>query len=229
MSRRIVAPVLLLVAAALSIAAVFVVFDIEASGGPLAQPSAVPPSFSPNGDGIQDDVRIGFTTKRRERVTVEIRTLDGKLVRRLMNREPVNGAHAARWDGTARGRRAANGTYRVVITRVGDRREYEPARRIELDTMPPRAIIDRARVDGDRLTGLALVTPRTTLAFEQPDGTGRYRVFAPPNPNAESATPGRPVPRGMEVLLFFAEPVPTRVLARDRAGNVVELDMSEFA
>jgi hypothetical protein len=218
-----VAPVLLLVAAALSIAAVFVVHDIEAAGGPLSQPSAVPPYFSPNGDGRQDEVEISFTTKRAERITVDIRDSRGRRVARLLDDAKVDGEKTVTWDGDG----ARNGTYRAVITRAGDRREYETTERIVLDTKPPKGRIDRARLDGDRLVGLALLEPDTTIVFVDAEGDqiDDSRVFAPPNPDAVSARPTGRVPRGLEVRLFYVDGMPADLFVEDLAGNRVGLHL----
>lgn len=223
MSRRIVAPILLLIAAAFSIAAVFAVHEIEAAGGPLSEPSAVPPFFSPDGDGVQDEVEISFTTKRPERITVEIRSSDGELVRSLMGHERVDGEHSVSWDG----RGAAEGAYRAVITRAGDPREYETTERIVVDTTPPHGRIERTSIVGERLTGLALLEPGADLVFLADDGDElEGRVFAPPNPDAASAQPGGPVPEGLEVRLWYVEGMPDEILLRDRAGNQSPLDAS---
>jgi hypothetical protein len=223
-SRRIVAPVLLLVAAALSIAAVFVVHDIEASGGPLAEPSAVPPYFSPNGDGIQDEVKISFTTKRPEHVTVRIVDMHGRLVKRLLSGKRIDGKYSLTWDGTGA---RIDGTYRALITRAGDRRSYEPTEHIVLDTRDPKGRIDRTRLDGDRLTGLALLEPGATLVFEDASGDElkQSRVFAPPNPDAASAQPTGSVPRGLKVRLFHVDELPAHIYVQDLAGNRRELDV----
>lgn len=231
MSRRIVAPVLLLVSAALSIAAVFVVHDIEAEGGPLSEPSAVPPFFSPNGDDVQDVVKISFTTKHSERVSLRIEDDRGLVVRTLLEDARVDGEHTVRWDGrTSNGRVAHDGTYRAVITRLGDPREYQPTEHIVLDTKEPRGVVDRATLDGDRLTGLVLLEPNAQVVALDMDGDElESRTFAPPNPEARSVHPSRDVPRGMTVYLWLVELGTTDVedlnglFAQDLAGNRLEL------
>lgn len=224
MSRRTVAPIMLLVAAALSIAAVFVVHDIESAGGPLSQPSAVPPHFSPNGDGVQDTVEISFTTKRAERVTLDILDADDRRVARLLDDERVVGEETVRWDGDG----ARDGRYRAVLTRAGDDREYEPVNPIVLDTRPPRGRIDRARLEHDRVLGLALLEADTTIVFldANREPIEDSRVFAPPNPDAASAQPTGRVPRGLDVLLFYVDERPFDLYAEDLAGNRLGLHMA---
>lgn len=230
MSRRIVAPVLLLLASALSIAMVFVVHEIESAGGPLSQPSAIPPHFSPNGDGVQDAVEISFTTKRPERITVEVRGPGGRVVDRLLDGARVDGERAVTWDGTG----ARPGEYRVVIRRDGDDREYQPVDPVVLDVTPPRGEIVRARVSDDgRVSGVALLEPGTDVIALDADGDRLAgRTIAPPNPDAESARPGRPVPRGLGVFLWYFDlgDVDFEDLdgpyAQDLAGNRTELHMA---
>lgn len=229
MSRRVVAPVLLLIAAALSIAAVFAVHRIEAAGGPLSQPSAIPPAFSPDGDGIQDEVEISFTTRREERVSVRIEDASGTVVRTLVQDERVDGEYAVTWNGAGGGSRTnamPDGTYRAVITRRGDEREYSPTDPIVLDTHAPIGVLDRATLDDGRLAGLAMLGPGETVVVTDADGTAldMRRVFRPQDPAALTARPTRPAPSGTEATRFLArvdgvQLDSLRMYAQDRAGN----------
>lgn len=235
MSRRIVAPVLLLLAAALSIAAVFVVHDIESAGGPLSEPSAIPPYFSPNGDGVQDTVEISFTTRRPERITVRIEYLGGGTVETLVDNKRIDGEHSVSWNGIGGGAVITpmpDSTYRAVLTREGDRREYEPTERIVLDTKAPSSSrIDRISLVGGQLQGLALLEPGVELVFvhpEFPDGFPDARMFQPRDPDARGARPDGPRPAGTVPIRFVVPSAgkPTaglRIFAVDPAGNRSEL------
>lgn len=222
MSRRTVAPVLLLLAAACSIAAVFAVHRIEARGGPLSEPSAIPPAFSPNGDGIQDEVTIAFTTHQPERVTVDIVAGDGRRVARLLDDEPVDGEVEVAWDG----RGARDGHYDVRIRRAGDDRTYAPAGGIVLDTRTPRGVLDRATLEGRQLRGLAMLHEGEEIVVTTASGRDlgeHLRAFRPRSADAASARPTRPAPPGTKPVRFLldlpAGALPVQVYVEDAAGN----------
>jgi hypothetical protein len=233
-SRRIAAPLLLLVAAALSFAAVFAVHDIEATGGPVGQPSVQPPYFSPNGDGVQDTVAIGFTTKRPEHMTIRIRRVgdEAGLVRTLVKNEVVDGPKTFHWDGTNdQGKRVLDGAYVALITRRGDSRVYAPVNKIEVDTAKPRARLDRATFADGQLRGVALLQPDgTKIVVTDAEGEAfhGFRTFTPRNPSAESATPHGRVPVGTGVKRFVGgvddiDPDDLHIYAQDLAGNRTDL------
>lgn len=222
LSRRILAPILLLLAAACSVAAVFAVHRIESRGGPLAEPSAVPRSFSPNGDGVQDEVRIAFATRSPERVTVDIVDGRGKHVARLMDGERVDGDVELTWDGAG----ARDGRYDAEITRAGDDRTYAPPRGILLDTRPPRGVLDRATLEAGTLRGLAMLFEGEDVVVMDAEARQTFRVrgFRPRDPDAESAQPVNEAPEGSRALRFTAEvgALPLASLAvfiEDEAGN----------
>lgn len=230
MSRRAVAPLLLLAAAALSVAAVFVVHGVESRGGPLAEPWATP-FLSPNGDGVQDEARISFRARRAQDVSVDVAGAGGQLVRRLLEQERVEGATELEWDGRdEHGAVVADGEYRIRITREGDRRAYEPARPVTVDTRPPIARLDSATLEHGRLRGLVLLEPGATVVVEDAAGVALddLRAFRPRDPDAASAQPRGRRPDGTVAVRFLAEvgDRPARELrihARDRAGNRVDL------
>ena len=237
MSRRVAAPVLLLLAAAVSLAAVFAVQRIESGGGPLAEPWAST-YFSPNGDHTDDLARVRFTTKRAERVTVRVVDSAGHTVATLTANERVDGKRELRWDGTTTaGDAAPEGTYRIRITRSGDDRVYSPTRPTVLDITPPIGRLDRATYTNGELRGLALLEPDTRL--EIVDSTGApledLRAFLP-NPDAHSAQPVGPpiadtVPVRFTVPLDLSEhPLDTLgIFAVDLAGNRTDLRTADGA
>lgn len=232
MSRRVVAPCLLLLAAVLSAAAVFAVHRIEAGGGPIAEPSVVPPHFSPNGDGEQDLARINFTTADRERISVRILDSEGAVVRELLDHRQVDGSREVPWDGRRDdGELAKQGEYRAEIARAGDPRTYEPTDRIVLDLEPPVGRLDQLRSDGMRLTGLALLEPKARLVAIAPDGTEleSRRQFLP-DPDSFSAKARGPRPKGTVSVRFIfrlgdLSIAGVRFLAYDLAGNRTPLSV----
>ncbi len=231
MSRRVVAPALLLVAAALSLAAVFAVHRIESRGGPVAEPWATP-FFSPNGDGEQDEATIRFTTQRPERVTVVVVDSGGTVVRMLARDEHVDGRHSITWNGSGDdGSILPEGEYRVHITRAGDSRVYSPTRPVTIDVTEPIGRLDRSTwVDGE-LRGLAQIEPDSTLEAVASNDTvlEDLRSYEPHDSLAASQPVGPRIPD--TVVVRFAVPldrddVPLdtlRLYVVDRAGNRVDL------
>jgi hypothetical protein len=84
----------------------------------LAGLSARPNPFTPNGDGVDDDVRISFRLSEPATVTVVVRK-GARIVARLLDAKPLKGRHRVSWDGTAaNGRAAPSGAYRYEVTAV---------------------------------------------------------------------------------------------------------------
>jgi hypothetical protein len=230
-SRRLVAPVLLLLAAACSIAAVFAVHRIEARGGPLAEPSLTTPYFSPDGDGVQDEVGIAFTTQQPERITLHIVDVDGATVRTLLRDVHVDGERVVEWDGTDdAGRRTTvpDGEYEVRITRDGDPRSYAPTRPILLDTTPPIGRLDRATFVAGELRGLALLGEGERLEVVGTDGVALRRGMRQfrARPGSEAARPQGPAPADTTPFRFLVPVDEDRhpvdaidIFVVDRAGN----------
>ncbi len=221
MSRRVIAPVLLLLAAACSIAAVFAVHRIESRGGPLSQPSATT-YFSPNGDGVQDVAEVRFTTRQPEDATVIVLdTSDGSRAATILD-ERVDGETTLTWDGTIDGRRAPDGEYEFLIRRAGDSRAYSPTRPTVVDTTDPIGILDRATLELGELRGLAMLGDGERLEVFGIDGDAieGLRQFAP-NPDAAGARPSRPAPDDTIPIRFTVslEATPERIDVVDLAGN----------
>lgn len=232
MSRRVVAPLLLLLAAALSLAAVFAVQRIEAAGGPLSEPSAST-FFSPDGDGAQDEAEVRFTTRRPEHVTVDVRDVQGRLVRRLLDGDRVDGAREIPWDGRdSAGRIVPQGPYRVHLRRRGDSRTYSPSRPIVVDVDDPTGRLDRATWENGELRGLAFLEPdvRLEVVPGRLDEPLEGMVAFHPRQSARSAQPVGAVPPGTLPVRFTVPVDPTstpigllRIDAVDRAGNRTRL------
>ena len=226
MSRRLVAPVLLLLAAACSLAAVFAVQRIEARGGPVSQPSVVPPAFSPDGDGVQDTASVFFTVRSDEpvRVTVDIAREDGEIVGRLVEREQLRGEQELPLTGAVGRRRLADGTYRVLISVEGDDRRYEPVAPVVIDTRAPIGVLDRATLELGELRGLEQLGPDEFLEVFDARGElvddATVRQFAP-NPESAGAQPLRSAPANTRAIRFTVslDATPSRIDVVDKAGN----------
>ncbi|MCW2928319.1 MAG: hypothetical protein JWM86_2287 [Thermoleophilia bacterium] len=225
MSRRIVAPLLLLLAAACSLAAVFGVHRIESSGGPVSEPFAS--RFH------EGRAQIRFTTREPEDITLTIRDARGRTVATLLEDTRIDGpTKPLYWDGTDdRGARVPDGEYRVRITRAGDPRSYGPARPIVVDATPPRSRLDKlAYVDGE-LRGLVVTEPRAVIVVEDSSGARVRGVRSwVPKDGTVAARTTRPVPAGSLVIRFSVPPQdpasmgsgPT-IYAIDAAGNRTRL------
>ncbi len=224
MSRRYVAPALLLLAAALSLAAVFAVHRIEARGGPLSQPSATT-YFSPNDDGVQDTAEVRFTTRQPEVVTVDVVDARDELVVRLAKDERVDGETRFEWDGRdGDGELVPEGPYRIWITRGGDDRVYAPIADTVVDVTRPVGVLDRATLELGELRGLAFLAEGETLEVfrrgeDEPVLGGRqFR----PAPGAEGAQPEQATPPADAFAVRFTvslDGAPERIDVVDLAGN----------
>jgi flagellar hook assembly protein FlgD len=102
-------------------------------GGVFAAPRAI----SPNGDGLVDELEIGYALTRSATVRVEIRR-KSKVLRRLVQpTSRVAGAYSVDWNGLASGARVADGSATAVVlatTSLGTRKLTRP---IRLDTRSP--------------------------------------------------------------------------------------------
>ncbi len=222
MSRRVLAPVLLLLAAACSIAAVFAVHRIESRGGPLSQPSATT-FFSPDGNGVRDKAEVRFTTRQPERITIDVVTPDDSRVARLLDGTIVDGARTVEWDGrNADGETVPEGTYRFRITRAGDERTYSPTTTTVVDLTPPIGVLDRATLEFGKLRGLAMLGDGERLeAFDSNGDLVKASRQFRPNPDAYSAQPLGDAPEGTVAtrFLFPLNATPDRIDVVDAAGN----------
>ncbi len=231
MSRRVVAPVLLLLAAAVSIAAVFAVHRIESRGGPLSEPSAST-YFSPDGDGVFDEAEVRFTTREPQRVDVEVVDSRGAHVRQVARGLEVDGPRELTWDGTDDdGALADEGEYRFRIRLAGDDRTYSPTQATVLDVTTPVGRLDRWTWEGGELRGLALLEPDVRLEVVDSGGEPLEAMNAfLPQQSASSAQPEGPRPAGTLSVRFTVpvdrDQVPldtVGIFAVDLAGNRLDL------
>jgi hypothetical protein len=89
--------------------------------GPL---SLSMPAFSPNGDGINDQMKITYTVQHLvtpSPVTIDVYDLSGRRVRRLVAVQATNGQYSVDWDGHADdGALVTPGTYLIAVEVVSD-------------------------------------------------------------------------------------------------------------
>ena len=100
---------------------------VPVEGGTIGDVWVQPEVFSPNGDGINDEVEIGFSVFNVDvarRVSVDILDLGGRVVWKLQEvRDNVSGRHTVKWDGNSEdGRRVLPGVYLVRIRVDADSR-----------------------------------------------------------------------------------------------------------
>ena len=103
--------------------------------------ATAPLRFSPNGDGVQDRVRVGFDLSEPAEVSFSIIDPDGNEVRELVDDEQLPGdtRHRFTWDGRDEdGDVAPDATYRMRVVRRKEGRILDSFKTIVLDTRRPR-------------------------------------------------------------------------------------------
>ncbi len=114
-------------------------------GGVVVEPAAV----SPNGDGQNERLRVGFELTRPADVRVEIRR-GGKTIRTVLSGSLATGAYAASWDGrTQSGARASDGPVTAVVLATTSLGTRSLARLARVDvTRPVVRFISLRNVNG---------------------------------------------------------------------------------
>ncbi|MCW2922937.1 MAG: FlgD Ig-like domain [Thermoleophilia bacterium] len=226
MSRRILAPALLLFAALASMAAVFGVHQIESGGGPLAEPY-VSPTVAP---GVKA-ARIRFTAQHREHVTVRVVDEDGRVMATPRRDRLERGGEPGtifEWDGTDdHGHPLPDGSYRVELQRRGDRRTYSTSNLVRVDTHPPVAKLDAVSVVDGQLRGLVLLDPSDDAQLGAYDEDGdKIRTFRASRPSSDTVTvtprdrwPAHTVLVRFTVPLDGRDPKDVHLAVVDLAGN----------
>jgi hypothetical protein len=99
-----------------------------------------PKSFSPDGDGVRDRVRVGFDLGKPATVTFSVIDAGGEEVRRIVDERRLAGdeKHRFVWDGRdSFGRVVPDGIYRMRVVR-GDGRTLDSVKRIRVSTRRAR-------------------------------------------------------------------------------------------
>jgi hypothetical protein len=77
--------------------------------------TVTPPAFSPNGDGRQDSVTLGYRLARQASVRIDVKQ-GSRVVAALFTGTPAAGPQTLTWDGTATTGRLPDGRYAAVLT-----------------------------------------------------------------------------------------------------------------
>lgn len=101
-------------------------------------------SFSPNEDGYQDKVRVGFDLSQEAELSFSVIDPDGQEVRRIVDDRVLTGAtrHRFTWDGLDdEGQVVPDDTYRLRVVRRKEARAVDSFKEVTVDTVPPRVRI----------------------------------------------------------------------------------------
>jgi len=167
-------------------------------------------AFSPNNDGIQEEVAAFYTLSEPADVTALIQNSAGLAIRTLINDQPQNdGQHAVTWDGRDdSGQTVIDGLYQIVVLASGTARQDQHSAPVELDTTSPR--LQLANFPNENIT-----TRESNLAIE---GTT--------DPNVKIWVTGNPTPLTVNAQGVFRinrsldeGQNPLEVRAVDKAGN----------
>ncbi len=104
----------------------------------LRSPAATPVTISPDGDGVRDVTKLGFTLTRKAAVTVRILSA-GTVVRTLTLGDLAAGARSATWDGRAdSGEYLASGRPTFTVTAVSTLGESSVGKNLVVDLYRPK-------------------------------------------------------------------------------------------
>jgi flagellar hook assembly protein FlgD len=178
-----------------------------------------PAAFSPNDDGVQETIGLGFRLTRQASVSVTISRNDVIVHTRQLGTLPA-GAHSLDWNGkAATGAKAPNGRYRFTISARSSLASTNVGGAFTLDRYRPRLVVPAAV---STTLGQAAVVPVMIDDPHSPDVELWYvihdakasRVAAGSLgwvPVAGSSSLSWTAPKGGVYTITF--------MARDRAGN----------
>lgn len=132
--------------------------------------------FSPNGDGIKDDLRVAWRLAAAEPVRIEVRNAAGQTVRRFATVTLARGE--ATWDGrNDRGRVVPDGDYAIDVRGASERRIGAVDATVDTNRSTVVEAIDTPR---SRLVALPPAIPPDVGGWRfAPDGAAsRFAVFA---------------------------------------------------
>jgi hypothetical protein len=220
-----------------TIAAFFLTQQLKGDFPLVIRFATKPAHFSPNGDGVRDETRIGFDLSRPASVSFMVVDAEGTEVRRIVSDRRLAGdaKHRFTWDARDDdGNVVPDGTYRMRVVRRDESRVIDSEKKIDVDRVPPRVALVSAE-PSVIASGLPGETPTVRLRYEGPKNRAPvFRVFrtGEGEPRIVRRFRGRPdrtatwdgrVSAGTE----RTEPAPEgnyafTVAVRDRAGNITE-------
>jgi len=106
-----------------------------------------PFTFSPDGDGTQDSLRLGFDLSEPAEVSFSLLDEEGNEVRRLVDDRDLAGdtKHRFEWDGRDDGGKVVpDGEYRMRVVRRKEGRAVDSFKDVDVDTTPPKVAITSA-------------------------------------------------------------------------------------
>lgn len=186
-----------MLALAVAALAVFVLPFAYTTPSPIVTRFGATAVFSPNADGRRDVARVSVRLHDPSRVTLDVLSGDGTVVRTLIDgkRLPV-GFTRPRWDGRDdQGRVVLDGAYVLRLRAESGRKKFNISRRIVVDTVAPRpktmttasAVLDGPGVGECRTVFEAADAGTLTLeAVAQPGG--RALAALGPRPVAANGT-----------------------------------------
>jgi flagellar hook assembly protein FlgD len=166
--------------------------------------AVTPQAFSPNGDGRLDTTDVTFTLARAARVRVLVFHRDSRVATLQPAADLTGGSKSLTWDGrTGLGRRAADGTYRIVAEATTSLGTRTLTKRVWIDTRAPVVRIAQATA-GSRRT-------RATITVNE---AGLLRVWF-----GRTRAVVLDVSAGTHVVSHSGVFREVRASARDAAGN----------
>jgi flagellar hook assembly protein FlgD len=129
-----------------------VMFPLEWIANPSVTVSLDQNAFSPNDDGILEDVSAFYTLSEPADVMAVVLNSAGVTMRTLVNQQPENnGQHAVKWNGRDdSGQIVPDGLYQIAVTAAATARQNEHSVPVEVDTTPPT--LQLANLANEQLT-----------------------------------------------------------------------------
>jgi len=131
-----------------------------------------PPTFSPNGDGRNDELEVGFTLAGPANTRVRIQR-DGRWVATTLVADLPSGTHTATWDGTRSTGTLRDGAYTAIVEATDAVGTISFAAPFAVDTIAPRVRILAGR-------GLRIEVSEPASVLVKVDGTSIRRQLRRP-------------------------------------------------
>ncbi|WP_342373836.1 Ig-like domain repeat protein [Myxococcus stipitatus] len=183
-----------------------------------------PEYFSPNSDGVLDEVSVHYTVTASASIEFQVIDASGEVVRHIARTHTAEGDHSLAWDGRDDdGNVAADGRYTLAV----EGNELE----VTLDTTPPLIALDLGRVSGEeeyaqtiptsRLEAVQVMKGGVTLKAADTSLVGWTLELARSDGMAgfDEWQTGKDETKSFKVALAEFEGRAVRLRARDLAGN----------